>query len=49
MIPRAYVQAWSAKAPWPDLREAFVAERFGAKPFRARQLVFYLMVAKPAI
>ena len=21
MIPRAYVQAWSAKAPWPDLRQ----------------------------
>ncbi len=20
LIPRAYVQAWSAKAPWPDLR-----------------------------
>ena len=21
MIPRAYVQAWSANAPWPDLRQ----------------------------
>ena len=21
MIPRAYIQAWSAKAPWPDLRQ----------------------------
>ena len=21
MIPRAYVQEWSAKAPWPDLRQ----------------------------
>ena len=21
MIPRAYTQAWSAKAPWPDLRQ----------------------------
>jgi predicted nucleotidyltransferase component of viral defense system len=21
LIPRAYVQAWSAKAPWPDLRQ----------------------------
>ncbi len=21
MIPRAYLQEWSAKAPWPDLRQ----------------------------
>jgi hypothetical protein len=21
LIPRAYIQAWSAKAPWPDLRQ----------------------------
>lgn len=21
MIPRAYIQAWSTKAPWPDLRQ----------------------------
>jgi hypothetical protein len=21
LIPRAYLQAWSAKAPWPDLRQ----------------------------
>lgn len=21
MIPRAYIQAWSSKAPWPDLRQ----------------------------
>lgn len=21
MIPRAYIQGWSAKAPWPDLRQ----------------------------
>ncbi len=21
MIPRAYIQAWSTKAPWPDMRQ----------------------------
>ncbi len=21
MIPRAYIQAWSTRAPWPDLRQ----------------------------
>ena len=21
MIPRAYIQAWSAKSPWPDVRQ----------------------------
>jgi hypothetical protein len=21
LIPRAYLQEWSAKAPWPDLRQ----------------------------
>lgn len=21
MIPKAYIQAWSAKAPWPDARQ----------------------------
>lgn len=21
MIPRGYIQAWSAKSPWPDLRQ----------------------------
>ena len=28
MIPTAFLQAWSVKAPWPDLRQEYSEQRF---------------------
>lgn len=30
MIPNAYIQAWSAKAPWPDARQTGKALKIAA-------------------
>jgi hypothetical protein len=44
LIPRAYIQAWSAKAPWPDLRQVeqdliicrALCDLFGASELKGR-------------
>jgi len=35
LIPRAYVQAWSAKAPWPDLRQVRLVTKLKGKPWKS--------------